>query len=71
MKKGHTMDTPLTVESIYTTKVTELKGAFMASKLVTPGRKAVFIARLELAVKNGMAKVENIDPSVVANIAGG
>ena len=71
MKKGHTMDTPLTVESIYTTKVTELKGAFMASKLVTPGRTAVFIARLELAVKNGMAKVENIDPSVVANIAGG
>ena len=53
-----------------TTKVIDPKVDFMSSKIVTPGRKVVFISRTELAIKNGMAKVENIDLYVKENMAG-
>ena len=47
-----------------------MKEALKARNLVTEGRKSVFIMRLEMNVKNGMAKVENIDPTIIENIYG-
>ena len=49
-------------------KFPELNDSPKARNLVTAVIKEVFIARLELAVENGMAMVENIDPNVIANV---
>ena len=61
-------DIPLTAVSISEMKFLELNDAPKARDLVTAVIKAVFIARLELDVENGMAMVENIDPNVIANV---
>ena len=61
-------DIPLTVVSISEMKFPELNDSPKARNLVTAVIKAIFIARLELAVENGMAMVENIDPNVIANV---
>ena len=47
-----------------------MKKALKASNQVTSGIKSTLIVHIKLAVKNGMKRVENIDPTIITSMEG-